>query len=377
MKSNSNERNYQELFQDEPWNESVEPKVLFEKLRQLIESSVRLSEHEAVAAALWVFHTYYIRKPKDVQVCDYSPILQIFSPEKACGKSTLMELLADLCPRSRQTSNISCAAIYRLLEVSQPTLFIDEADTFFASRSDIIGILNDGYRQAGCVSRQGGKNYEQTLEFHTWGAKCIAGIGRLPTTIESRCIQIRLKKKLPSEVVVRRSEMILRDPEVFLNLRRQLIRFTIDSEGELLERPNATNNVQVDDRVNDNWSALLQIAKYIGDQVHTKALEAMQALASHEDDEDSEGVALLRDIEELWRNGLTGWVASKNLAKRLTTLSDSRWATHSRIGLSTYELARLLKPFQIYPRQHKIEGINQRAYDMSLFEDVFARYLGK
>jgi hypothetical protein len=52
MKSNSNERNYQELFHDEPWNEDVEPKVLFEKLRQLIESSVRLSEHEAVAAAL-------------------------------------------------------------------------------------------------------------------------------------------------------------------------------------------------------------------------------------------------------------------------------------------------------------------------------------
>jgi hypothetical protein len=135
--------------------------------------------------------------------------------------------------------------------------------------------------------------------------------------------------------------------------------------------------VQVDDRVKDNWSALLQLAQYIGDEVYTRALEAMQALANHEDDEDSEGVALLRDIEELWRNGLTGWVASKNLARSLTTLSDSRWATHSRIGLTTHELASLLKPFQIYPRQHKIEGINQRAYDMSLFEDVFARYLGK
>jgi len=377
MKINPNERNYQELFQDEPWNESVEPKVLFEKILQLIESSVRLTKHEAVAAALWVFHTYFVRKPKDVQVCDYSPILQIFSPEKACGKSTLMELLAELCPRARQASNISPAAIYRLIEAFQPTLFIDEADTFFASRSDIIGILNDGYRQAGCVIKQGGKNFEQTLEFHTWGAKCIAGIGRLPTTIESRCIQIRLKKKLPSEVVLRRSVALSENPNLFLNLRRQLIRFAIDSEDKLLERPYTTNNAQVDDRVNDNWSALLQIAKYIGDHVYTLALESMQSLANHEDDEDSEGVALLRDVEELWRNGLTGWVASKNLAKRLTTLSDSRWASHSRIGLSTYELARLLKPFQIYPRQHKIEGINQRAYDMSLFEDVFARYLGK
>lgn len=377
MKSNSNERNYQELFHDEPWNESVEPKVLFEKLRQLIESSVRLSWYEAVAAALWVVHTYFIRKPKDVQVCDYSPILQIFSPEKACGKSTLMELLAELCPRARQASNISPAAIYRLIEAFQPTLFIDEADTFFASRSDIIGILNDGYRQAGCVIKQGGKNFEQTLEFHTWGAKCIAGIGRLPPTIESRCIQIRLKKKLPSEVVLRRSEVLLENPDAFLNLRRQLIRFTIDNEDKLLERPNIAHSVQVDDRAKDNWSALLQLAQYIGDEVYTRALEAMQALANHEDDEDSEGVALLRDIEELRRNGLTGWVASKNLARSLKTLSDSRWATHSRIGLTTHELARLLKPFQIYPRQHKIEGINQRAYEMSLFEDVFARYLGK
>jgi hypothetical protein len=377
MKSNSNERNYQELFTDEPWNEDIEPKKLFEELLHLIESSVRLSWYEAVAAALWVVHTYFIRKPKDVQVCDYSPILQIFSPEKACGKSTLMELLAELCPRARQASNISPAAIYRLIEASQPTLFIDEADTFFASRSDIIGILNDGYRQAGCVIKQGGKNFEQTLEFHTWGAKCVAGIGRLPTTIESRCIQIRLKKKLPSEVIVRRSEMLSRDPNVFLNLRRQLIRFTIDSEDELLESPSAANSAQVDDRVNDNWSALLQIAQYIGDKVYTQALEAMQSLAKHEDDEDSEGVALLRDVEQLCRNGLSGWVASKSLAKALATLGDSRWATHARTGLTTYELARLLKPFQIYPRQHKIEGVNQRAYDMSLFEDVFARYLGK
>jgi hypothetical protein len=377
MKSNSNERNYQELFTDEPWNEDIEPKKLFEELLHLIESSVRLSWYEAVAAALWVVHTYFIRKPKDVQVCDYSPILQIFSPEKACGKSTLMELLAELCPRARQASNISPAAIYRLIEAFQPTLFIDEADTFFASRSDIIGILNDGYRQAGCVIKQGGKNFEQTLEFHTWGAKCIAGIGRLPSTIESRCIQIRLKKKLPSEVVLRRSEVLSENPDAFLNLRRQLIRFTIDNEDKLLERPNIAHSVQVDDRVKDNWSALLQLAQYIGDEVYTRALEAMQALANHEDDEDSEGVALLRDIEELWRNGLTGWVTSKNLARSLTTLSDSRWATHSRIGLTTHELASLLKPFQIYPRQHKIEGINQRAYDMSLFEDVFARYLGK
>lgn len=377
MKSNSNQRNYQELFQDEPWDESVEPKVLFEKLRQLIEGFVRLTKYEAIAATLWVFHTYFIRKPKDLQLCHYSPILQIFSPEKACGKSTLMELLAELCPKARQASNISPAAIYRLIEVFQPTLFIDEADTFFASRSDIIGILNDGYRQAGCVIKQGGKNFEQTLEFHTWGAKCIAGIGRLPSTIESRSIQIRLKKKLPSEVVLRRSEVLLENPDTFLNLRRQLIRFTIDNEDNLLERPNIAHIVQVDDRAQDNWSALLQLAQYIGDEVYTSALEAMQALANHEDDEDSEGVALLRDIEELWRNGLRGWVASKKLARSLTTLTDSRWATHSRIGLTTHELASLLKPFQIYPRQHKIEGINQRAYDMSLFEDVFARYLGK
>jgi len=376
MKSNPNERNYQELFEDEPWNEPVEPRMLFAELRQLIEGFVRLTSYESIAATSWVIHTYFIRKPKEVQLCHYSPILQIFSPEKACGKSTLMELLAELCPRVRQASNISPAAIYRLIEASLPTLFIDEADTFFASRSDIIGILNDGYRRGGCVIKQGGKNFEQTLEFHTWGAKCIAGIGRLPPTIESRCIQIRLKKKLPSEIVIRRSEALSRNPDLFLNLRRQLIRFTIDNEDKLLNKPIANHSVQVDDRMKDNWSALLHMANYISDEVYAEVVEAMNSLANYEDDEDSEGVALLRDIEELWRNGLTDWVASKHLAKALISLPDSRWATYSRTGLGTFELARMLKPFQIYPRQHKINGVNQRAYDMSLFEDVFARYLG-
>jgi putative DNA primase/helicase len=376
MKDKENDKNYQELFSEEPWPEAVDAKWLFESLQQLIRSFVRLSVHEAIAATLWVIHTYFIRKPKEIQVCSFSPILQIFSPEKACGKSTLMEVLADLCPRSRQASNISAAAIYRIIELNQPTLFIDEADTFFANRSEIIGILNDGYRQAGCVTKQGGRNFEQTLDFHTWGAKCIAGIGRLSATLESRCIQIRLKKKLPSEVVLRRSEALSANPNLFLDFRRKLIRFAIDNEDTLLASSEVTQSVQVDDRTRDNWSGLLKIANQIHEEIYRESIEAVQSLSDHEDEEDSDGIELLRDIRELQHSGLAGWVASKRLAKLLMVLPDSRWTAYSRLGLSTYDLARLLRPFQIYPMQHKIEGVNQRAYDMTLFEDVFVRYLG-
>jgi putative DNA primase/helicase len=377
MEDNSNKKKYQELFSEEPWHDPVEQRFLFNELIQLIQSFVRLSSHEAIAATLWIFHTYVIRKHTEEQICSFSPILQIFSPERACGKSTLMELLAELCPRSRQASNISAAAIYRVIERTQPTLFIDEADTFFASRSDIIGILNDGYRQAGCVTKQGGRNFEETLDFHTWGAKCIAGIGRLPPTLESRCIQIKLKKKLPSEQVLRRSEALSNDPNLFLDFRRQLIRFTIDNEQLLLNSAKLPSMNLFDDRVQDNWSGLLRIARHIDEEVYQEAIKAVRSLSDDEDQEDSEGIELLRDIFELNSGGLKGLTTSKRLVQLLIALPDSRWATHSRIGLNTYELARLLKPFQIYPRQYKIEGVNQRAYDMALFEDVFARYLGK
>src|SRR5207249_4485289 len=68
----------------------------------------------------------------------------IESPEKRCGKTTLLGILGKLVNRPVMAANISSPAFFRVIQEMQPTLLIDEADTFLRRKSDLRGILNAG-----------------------------------------------------------------------------------------------------------------------------------------------------------------------------------------------------------------------------------------
>lgn len=68
----------------------------------------------------------------------------IESPEKRCGKTTLISVLAAMAHRPLIASNISVGALFRAIDTCSPTLFIDEADTFLAGNSAMRGIINSG-----------------------------------------------------------------------------------------------------------------------------------------------------------------------------------------------------------------------------------------
>ena len=68
--------------------------------------------------------------PMPITVLAISPVLGITSPTPECGKTTCLTLLGALVPRACPASNITTAALFRAVEKWQPTLLIDEADTF-------------------------------------------------------------------------------------------------------------------------------------------------------------------------------------------------------------------------------------------------------
>ncbi len=51
------------------------------------------------------------------------------SPQKRCGKTTLLTVLSEVVNRPIVAANISSPAFFRVIEEMQPTLMIDEADT--------------------------------------------------------------------------------------------------------------------------------------------------------------------------------------------------------------------------------------------------------
>lgn len=91
------------------------------------------------AAALWCAWAHAIDR------FSVAPILAIQSPAKRCGKTTLLRIAASLVPRPLVASNVTPAALFRIVEEHRPTLLVDEADTFVAGSDELRGLLNSGH----------------------------------------------------------------------------------------------------------------------------------------------------------------------------------------------------------------------------------------
>lgn len=57
----------------------------------------------------------------------------------------MLGALSELVSRPIVAANISSPAFFRVIEEIQPTLLIDEADTFLCGNDELRGILNSGY----------------------------------------------------------------------------------------------------------------------------------------------------------------------------------------------------------------------------------------
>jgi putative DNA primase/helicase len=274
----------------EPWPEPVSPADLLNNISAIISKCIVLSDHEANAIALWVIFTYCI------DAANVAPILNITSPEKRCGKSTLAALLIRLVYRPIAASNITPAALFRTIEKWSPTLVIDEGDSFIGLNEELRGILNSGhYRYLAYTIRCTGKDHEPK-QFKTWCAKIIAGIGNIPETIADRSIIIRLRRKLANDKIqsLRRYSV-----DEINELNRKCIRFKEDFL-EKIKNMNFTFPENMKDRVADNWGTLFSIAYLGGDDWVKRANEAAIALSKTDNELVSTGVELLQDIKNIF-----------------------------------------------------------------------------
>src|SRR5262249_29355481 len=153
----------------------------------------------APACALWVLHTYAIA------AATIAPRLALLSPEKRCGKTTLLALLDATVRGALAAANVTAAAIFRAIDQWLPTLLVDEADRFLPQNEDVIGIINAGhFRPTAYVVRAVPVDKDWVArKFFCFGPVAIAGIGRLPGTIADRSITLKLRRKAKTETVER------------------------------------------------------------------------------------------------------------------------------------------------------------------------------
>jgi Protein of unknown function (DUF3631) len=362
----------------EPWSSPVAGEEVLDELEELFDAYVYASAVQLTALALWAAYSHVF------DLFGISPILDVTSPTKRCGKTTACIVLRHICRRPLLSSNLTPAAMFRAIEAWTPTLIVDEGDSFVNLADDLRGILNAGHTfDTAFVLRAEGDQNEPRV-FSTWCPKVVAAIGHLPDTIEDRSVQLAFVRK-PQKV--RKKDAF--DPERVRadcrDVRARLARWTQDNL-DAIAAAVAGRPAGLNDREWNNWRPLLMVAGAAGGDWLEKAMKAAAALCGVDVDPDveDEKVLALRHVWEVVEPDKR--IASVDVLKALVARDDgSPWAKYWEAKLARDEvktpgahLARLLSPFGVHPKQLKIDDKNVRGYDAEWFKaEAVATYLEK
>ena len=352
----------------EPWHDTVEGGLLADEIRTTFNRYCALPEGGDIALTLWAIASYCINAFR------IFPKTCLSSPEKRCGKTTTLEVMGALACRSLVASNLSPSVLFRSIDAWQPSLLIDEGDTFLNSSDELRGVINSGHtRSAAFVLRTEENNgTREPVKFSTWAPMMIAMIKTPPDTIRDRSIMIQLRRKLPGEQVARLPFDLADDCQQI----RQKCKRWADDNIDRLRRHKPDVPLLVNDRAMDNWLPLLSIAELISGEWPMLARNAMMRMEQVEDDSDSIGPMLLNDIQEAFNQKHTDRLFSDELVQLLIDMEERPWCEwrHGK-PITKNSLARLLSPFQIKSRDLRLGSQVKKGYRLSYFADAFNRYL--
>jgi putative DNA primase/helicase len=354
----------------EPWPEVVDGISLLDQLARAVRRHLVLEPAAVDAIALWIVHTHAI------DAGNVSPRLAITSPEKRSGKTTLLYLLSALVARPLTTANLTAASFFRAIDAMQPTVLIDEADTFLARNEMMRGVINAGHSRAtASVLRSvvDGKDGWESRRFNVWAAVAIAAIGDLPGTIEDRSVKIALRRRRADEPVERFRIDRLAEYEP---LARKAARWAADHDA-VLSAADPEVPAELHDRAADNWRPLLAIADAAAGEWPERGRRAAIALTRDSAEKEAPGIMLLGDLRELFAAEPSGVLFSKEIVAALAKREDRPWAEY-RDGrpITKNQLAELVKKYGIPRNRTQRRGKRtDKGYRAEWFADAWARYL--
>ena len=216
------------------------------------------SEHALIAVVLWTVAAHLVAE------FHFAPRLVVRSAEKRSGKTRLLEVAAELVPeKPLRMANATLAYVFRALAGNPPpTVLFDEADTAFGSKKvkqneDLRALFNAGFQRGTPIGRTVGPQHIPT-EFETFAFAALAGIGRMPDTIEDRAVVVQMRRREQSEKVApyraRRDAPDLQDIRDYIAEWAEQIRDKI--------RYHEPENLGVDDRAADVWEPLIAVAAW-------------------------------------------------------------------------------------------------------------------
>lgn len=335
------------------------------QLTLFIARFLSLPNHIKALLPIWILHTFVFED------YEFTPYLNVLSPEPACGKSTVADLLSTLCNRATSPMCGTAAVLRRRMDAEKPTLLIDEWDTMHSNlRKDCYNVLNTGFRSDGTYSFVSGS---QTIELSTFCPKAIIGrsVVKLPDATQSRCISFVVHKALPDEKL-----------EKFRQASRVKAAL-LKEECERWAEDYRTRPVRVSPSIPASFSArqqdisevLLAISDDCGGPWPLLVRNALTELFSERQIATPEN-ELLRAVQKFISERTQNYFGTHEFCLWANAQQERPWSLKP---LTPAKLAEMLRHYEIYSCQiNRIVGGKQkncRGYFVAHFADAFARYV--
>lgn len=345
--------------------QALDAAELLNRLSARLKRHMVITDAQADVIALWILHTYVYR------LFRHTPRLAVISPEKRCGKSTLLELLELLCCNPLKTDSASEAAIFRTVDSQQSiTLVMDELDSSMPTQSGLRNVLNSGFVASGQSLRCVKANDDHAPKsFKTFCPVAMASIGDLPDTVMDRAVRIGLRRKTDVETV----ERIRPHREDIGQLREAIAGWAAGID--LSKHLDPPIPGVFGDRQADISVPLLAVADAAGGKWSERARAALADLFQFAEEE-SDAAKLLADIRNIFGEEGATKLSSGAICDALGKLEHRPWAEfRGGTVISKPQLAHLLAPFGISPINMRNGQEVVKGYERDAFADAWLRYL--
>jgi hypothetical protein len=338
---------------------------------------VALGEAQYVVVTLWIAHAHAL------DATSTTVYVHVTSVEAESGKSRLLEVTESLVPRPMYAASMTPAVLFRAVQKLKPTLLFDEVDNLLRdkeAKSELLGLLNAGYRRGALAYRIGGGNRDELQSFETFSAKAIAGLDDLVATLASRCLRIEMQRRRVDEQV---EDFFWEEAHAEAAPIRDDLAAWAARNIETL-RSAKPDRLGVRDRLEEGCRLLLAIAELCGERWRTRAREALLELAGA-----SIGVAmsertqLLADVRDVFADaGDPAELTTAALLDGLLALDESPWRSWwgvERDGEvrpskgAARKLSTHLRGFKA--ASHSVGEKRNKGYRRRDFEDAWKRYL--